>query len=351
VVGSPPTNDIMWSGHSQDVQDFAAATQHVGVPVTRAYSLSDLDLAIAARQAQGCNDITVMLSGEAAPPPNTPNLINLSPKDQVLSVFFPGGFPGSPQPYVEVSPDNRIPISQLAGVLRNRYEHPPTGQPRPNYTVVIQSCFAARAITQLHNVPGVSTILTSSGPTAEASRKFGHVSPFVNALVGGLLATVPTSGNLGRSLVGAFLGLEASPDQPQAWINGTIITKAPRPPTSSAVPCESSAARVGVDIRFDSTPSGSVTVTPPGKTVDQSSGQFGIVDICYNGPVTVTLQEQPATGAEPYSWTLSSPQRIGCQESGGREGTFGATCTIQLKADQPSVEAVPVWRAAPRGSG
>jgi hypothetical protein len=100
--------------------------------------------------------------------------------------------------------------------------------------------------------------------------------------------------------------------------------------------------------------------SPPGQTFDYNSTRpikgfaslrEGTIDLCYGGPITVTLTERPENGWLPNGWILSSPSRWPCKET-GHEGGPPPTCTVafggstyDIDVDEGRIglEAVPVF--------
>ncbi len=228
IVAGPPSTyagDWNWGEHYADAAAFTALARSLSVsPIYQAYNSAQLADRISLAQSAGCSKITIFATGEGSPPPGWIDPTNGS-----------GPYPGNPRANLQIG-DGRISADTLARVLAQRYTGRPAGSPAPQFTLILQGCFSGRFVPSLQGVPGVSAVITSSGPSSEASResnlakildRASVASPFVNQMVTGIRATFAgTGGNLGAAARAAFLNdVPYSSDEPEMSVNGRIIAK------------------------------------------------------------------------------------------------------------------------------
>ena len=290
VVGPPPNvldtyNPLQmftWGGHLNDADQMAALAQRLGVPVRRAYDLAQLRDELALAPQQGCTDVLVFITGEGSPAP----VAIPGPLRGVLGGrrYFP--VYGSADPNVELGPNGgKITAAQLAQALQGAYSGAPAGA-KPNFTLMLQQCFAGRMLDAVGKVTGVGAVATSSSATTEASRYPSGIprgaSPWVNAMTDGLLSAAQGAAgkvlSWGDAVGQAFNSLPASADIPQLDVHGTILSKAPAPPQPACSAqaaydelCQGPSGQVAVQVSVstggDPTGAGTVTIQPPGETV------------------------------------------------------------------------------------
>ena len=231
VVGPEPSysRDWNWAEHYADAAKFTALAGDLGIgSVYQAYNLAQLSDRIGLAQGNGCSQITIFATGEGSAPPGWIDPVDGS-----------GPYPGNPRANIQL-PGGRIYGPDLARVLEDRYAGTPPNVPAPSFTLILQGCFSGRMIPNLQGVPGVSAVITSSGPSTEATRETNfqkifnvftdpQASPFVSAIVTGIKnAFNGSGGEIGAAARAAFLNdVTPSTDAPELSVNGHIISKSP----------------------------------------------------------------------------------------------------------------------------
>jgi hypothetical protein len=360
VVGPPrnvlnnPLSILTWGGHLNDADQMAALGQTLGVPVTRAYSLSGIQAALNSAPQQGCTDILLFITGEGSP---VPFQIPAGLQPLLGGTRYIGG---NSTPNIELDPNGtRIFAPQLARALGTAYAGAPAGA-KPSFSLVVQECFGGRLFTSLADAPGVTVIATSSPAGGEAARNaVGGASPWVDGMTDGIQTAEGPKGGIPwtPAVIQAFNGLPPTDDEPQMDVQGKIISK----PTKSAPPpspCQKPNHGGGIDVLLQGEffgrqwASGEVTASSTDGSAEQTATVgYDYVSVGHFGPwqcgSTTTLRAIPAQGNHFDRW--SSPQ--------GLCATTASTCTVPITttADQvtaffaPTVYTLTVVNQQPDG--
>jgi hypothetical protein len=366
VVGPPrnvadirnPLTMFTWGGHLNDADQMAALAQKLGLPSRRAYDLRELQDELASAPAQGCTDVLVFITGEGSPAPVAipPGLRDVLGGPRYLPVY------GNPEPNIELAPDGtKITDKQLAAALKGAYDGAPAGA-KPSYTLMIQECFGGRMLDAVGRLTGVSAVATSSAPNTEAARYPkgfpSGASPWVNEMSDGILKAINTgqARSWGDAVGQAFNGLPGSEDTPQLDVQGKIISKpAPPPPPSCSAQdaydgtCEAPVGMIAVAVRVTSgsegnnlaNGSGTVSVSPPGRTVEFPLSPSGGGPYYFYAAEGSSITFTADHGSGSYLDGIQTQNGASCDgnnddgtPSGHTDGGSPATCTFTVHGSQ-----------------